>query len=50
MSILAWVLLFFKQIFAGKAESFLVPLVILGIYCYIILNSDSNMHPITVPK
>lgn len=50
MSILAWDLVFFKLIFAGKAKSLLVPLVILGLYCYIILNLDSYMLPITVPK
>lgn len=41
MNSLAWDLIFFKQIFTGKAKSLLVPLVILGLHWYIILNLDS---------
>lgn len=38
MSILAWNSVFFRQIFAEKAKSVLIPLAILGPYCCIILN------------
>lgn len=50
MSILTWDLIFFKQIFTGKAESLLVPLVILGLCWYIILSLDSYTLPLTEPK
>lgn len=50
MSILAWDLVFFSFSCKDLLKSSLVPLVILGVYCYIILRLDSHALPLAVPK